>query len=210
MHEPMDTGRACVRRFLEPFAPPRGAEEVSMGKKAQDAQLTITELKKRKADVSAVADKIRGQFPEAKRLAKGDRRASVGKIGEKEAAGLRGVIDAMEVEPAVFGILADEDEGHDPNKLETDLLRDRLDRHQIYSEMAAELQELADRFSDAALSMGALVKPVCLAAYEIAKPLSRRHPAIREKIAPMLDYYSRNAEAAAAARRENKGEKDEE
>lgn len=55
--------------------------------------------------------------------------------------------------------------------------------------------------------MGALVKPVTLAAYEIAKPLSKRNAAIREKIALAIDYYSGNATAAAASRAANKAGK---
>ena len=50
--------------------------------------------------------------------------------------------------------------------------------------------------SDAALTHAALCKPVTLAAFEIAKPVSKRNPAVREKIAPLLDYYGANAAAA--------------
>ncbi len=116
-------------------------------------------------------------------------------MGLAEAEKLRSVVDAMELEPAIFGVLADEDEGHDPNKLEVDIIRDRFERHQICAELAEEFEKLATLFSDAALELGALVKPVTLAAYEIAKPLSKRHKGIREKIAPALDYYSGNAGA---------------
>lgn len=62
-------------------------------------------------------------FPEVSGLAKNDRLSSAGKMGLKEAVALRSVIDAMDAEPAIFGVLADEDEGHDPGKLETALIR---------------------------------------------------------------------------------------
>jgi hypothetical protein len=51
--------------------------------------------------------------------------------------------------------------------------------------------------------MGALVKPVALAGYEIAKPISKRNDAIRGKIVKALDFYG--ALAAAATRRANSG-----
>ena len=172
-----------------------------MPKKEQDEKLSVGELTKREAEVRKAAAGIRAMFPEVSGLAKNDRLSSAGKMGLKEAVALRSVIDAMDAEPAIFGVLADEDEGHDPGKLETALIRDRFDRHQAYAGVAAELEALAALFSDAALEMGALVKPVSLAAYEIAKPLSKRHKVIREKIAPALDYYGGNATAAAAARR---------
>jgi hypothetical protein len=73
------------------------------------------------------------------------------------------VVDAMDLQPGIFEALADEDEGHDPNKLETELLRDRFDRHEIYLSLAAEVEEVASVFSDTALAGGALVKPVALA-----------------------------------------------
>ena len=99
--------------------------------------------------------------------------------------------------------MADEDEGHDPTKLETALLRDRLDRHGIYSSLATEVEEVASVLSDTALAMGALVKPVALAGYEIAKPISKRNDAVRGKIAKALNFYGGRALAAAATRRAN-------
>jgi hypothetical protein len=116
---------------------------------------------------------------------------------------LRGVADAMDLQPAIFDALADEDEGHDPNKLEIALLHDRFDRHEIYSSLAAELEEVANIFSNTALAMGALVKPVTLAWYEIARPINKRNDAIRGKITEALDFDGGHALAAAATGRAN-------
>jgi hypothetical protein len=175
-----------------------------MGKKTQDTEVTIADLRKRHTQAKRLLAELRALFPEAHGMAKDDRRRSQGKLGAAESKALRGVVDAIDIEPAIFASLADEDEGHDPNRLETDLLRDRFDRLDLYAEIAAELEAVAGVFSDKALTIGAQVKPVTLAAYEIAKPVSKRHPKIREKIAPTLDYYGANAAAAAAARRANK------
>lgn len=177
-----------------------------MGQKTHDGTLSVAELEKRSKESRALVAKIRGQFPEAKRVAGDDRVTSQGKMGLKESTALYSVVDAMDEEPAIFGVLADEDEGHDPTKLETGLIRDRFARHRVYAELAEELQSLATVFSDAALEMGALVKPVTLAAYEIAKPLSKRHKSIREKIAPALDYYGANAAGRKAKKPGKDGE----
>jgi hypothetical protein len=178
-----------------------------MGKKVHDNEVTVAELTKRVAHAKSLIAQVRALFPEAHALPKDDRRRSQGKMGEEESKALRSVVDAVDAEPAVFASLADEDEGHDPEKVETDLLRDRFERHDLYSSVADELTAAAGVFSDSALDVGSLVKPVTLAAYEIAKPVSKRHPVIREKIAPALDYYGGNAAAAAAARKANQAAK---
>lgn len=179
-----------------------------MAKKTHDGSVPLAELKKRAGETRTLLAKIRALYPDATAIARDDRITSQGKMGVREATALRSVIHAVELEPAIFGVLADEDEGHDPGKLETELIHDRFERHQIYAELAEELESLAGVFSDAALEMGALVKPVALAAYEIAKPLSKRHKGIREKIAPALDYYGANASAAVAARKAKRASKD--
>ena len=175
-----------------------------MAKKTKDGKGTLADLQKREAKAKALLAELSALFPEARGLPKGDRRRSRGKLGRKEGLALRGVLDAIDLEPAMFASLADEDEGHDQGKLETDLLRERFDCHQIYSSIADEMESLASALSDAALTHAALAKPVTLAAYEIAKPVSKRHPAIRAKLAPTLDYYGANAAAAIDTRKANK------
>ena len=178
-----------------------------MAKKTRVGSGTLEDLKKRATQGSALTEQKRALFPEAHKITKADRRLSRGKMGLVEGAALRGVVDAIDLEPAIFASLADEDDGHDPDKLETDLLRERLDRHAIYTRQAEEHLALAKIFLDAALAQGALVRPVALAAYEIAKPISKRNAAIREKIQPLIDYYAGNAAAGIEAREANKANK---
>lgn len=180
----------------------------NMAKTPKDGEGSIEDLRKRAAQGSALIAQNLALFPEAKGLAKQDRRSSRGKMGLVEAKALRGVVGAIDLEPAIFASLADEDEGHDPNKVETDLVRDRFDRHEIYTLQAEAHLAAAKVFTDAALANGALVRPLALAAYEIAKPISKRNAAMREKIAPLMDYYAGNAEAAAETRQANKAKKE--
>src|SRR4051812_3757020 len=88
--------------------------EEPMAKKTNDSDSTLADLKKRAEQGSALNAQTRALFPEAKLVAKEDRRLSRGKMGLVEGAALRGVVDAIDLEPAIFNTLADEDEGHDP------------------------------------------------------------------------------------------------
>lgn len=171
-----------------------------MARKGNNKEISIAELTKRVKKAEAALEQVTKLFPEAQPLPTADRNSSRGKIGPAESKALRGVIAAVETQPQVFASLADEDEGHDPKRLETELLRDRLDRHDLYAALAIKSEQLAMRFSDAALVLGALVKPVTLAAYQIAKPISKRDASVRSKLSPALDYYAANAKAAVAAR----------
>jgi hypothetical protein len=179
-----------------------------MAKKTKDDEgKLLTDLTKSFTRGKALLVEFRALFPEARALPKEDRRRSRGKLGVKEGTALRGVLDAVDLEPAMFASLADEDEGHDSEKLETNLLRERFDCHPIYKSLADEMEALGKLLSDAALTHAALCKPVTLAAYEIAKPVSKRNPAVREKLAPLIDYYGANAAAAVETRQANKAAK---
>jgi hypothetical protein len=198
---------AKTKSGKQPVAKPRsgnGKGREAPRAKVHDAEMTVGDLQHKLAEARTSLGLIRKAFSEARRLPSGDRRRSQGRMGKNEAVVLRGVVDAMDEAPEVFSVLANEDDGHDPGRLETDLLRDRLDRHEVYSSLADELEELAAVMSDTALSIASQVKPVTLAGYEIAKPLSKRLPAIREKIAPALDYYGGNAAAGQATRKAKK------
>lgn len=164
----------------------------------------LKDLQKRAAEGKLLTAKLRELFPEAHAMSADDRRRSAGRVGDDESKALQSVIGAMELRPGVFAALADEDEGLDPARLETELMRERFARRDAYATLAEDLTRLAAIFEDEAIAQGALVIPVARAAYEIAKPVSRRDAALREAIAPALDYYSANAVAAAAARKANK------
>ena len=170
--------------------------------------LELADLIKRADKARALRTELRALFPEAHIMPKDDRRSSTGKIGADESVALQSVVDAIDLEPALFRSLADEDEGHDPERLETELIRSRFAQRDAYAKLAAEIGEVQQALADAALALGALVVPVTRAAYEIAKPVSRRNAALRAKIAPALEYYGANAAAAVASRKAKKDAKD--
>jgi len=172
-----------------------------MARKGNNKEISIAELTKKVNKAEAALTQLVQLFPEAQALPVDDRNSSRGKIGPAESKALRGVIAAIDSQPQVFASLADEDEGHDPSRLETNLLRDRLDRHDLYLALAIKTEQLATLFSDTALALGARVKPVTLAAYQIAKPISKRDASVRAKLAPALNYYGSNAAASLASRK---------
>ena len=175
-----------------------------MAEKVHTQKLTVNQLDANLSKAKDLLGQILALFPEALTIAGDDRRRSQGKLGLEESAALSSVVDGIDLRPAVFACLADEDEGNDPNKVETDLIRDRFHRHDVYAQFAEVLGDASTKFSDTALTFGALVKPVARAAYQIAKPISTRDAQLREKIAKALDYYAANAQAAADARQANK------
>jgi hypothetical protein len=178
-----------------------------MPKKKPADDGAIHALEKHAAEARTLIANLRALFPDAHAMAADDRRRSLGRVGDGESRVLQTLVDAMELRPALFAVLADEDDGDDPEALETSLIRKRFAMRDTYAALAAELHALAAVLEDEALAQGALALPVTRAAYEIAKPVSRRDAALREKIAPALDYYGANAAAAAAARKANKGGK---
>jgi hypothetical protein len=170
-------------------------------KKTTDAANELAELQKRKAKAEDLLSQLEALFPEAVDLPAGDRRGSQGRMGIEESAALAATCDVVDAKPEFFSGLADEDQGDDPDRVETDLVRTRFGEHDVYRELASSVGDLAQRFSDTAIARGALVKPFALAVYAIAKPVSQRDPKIRGLIAPILDYYSSNAKLGAKSRK---------
>src|SRR4051794_29259533 len=112
-------------------------------KKTDGTEPALATLEQRMARARELRAQTHQLFPEAHEMPSTDRSHSAGRIGKEESQAMQGVIDAMELEPALFASLADEDEGHDPNKLEIPLLRDRLTRHDLYAALAAEFEATA-------------------------------------------------------------------
>lgn len=133
-------------------------------------------------------------------LTEDERRHSDGKTRAGEADALSSVADAADLRPQYFAPLAAKDGGTDPKQFETDLLRDHLVRRKILAELLTASEGLTTPISDTVLSLGEHVRPVLLAAYQIAKPLAAQDDALRTKLAPALDFYGRIGRRAAQTR----------
>lgn len=164
------------------------------------AGITAAELSARKAAIVAHLDEIDAEMHDAVELADEDRSRAQRVRGPGEKKALASVLDYVDARPEAFLRLADRDDGVDPERFETALLRDRLEGAAILSSILERLDETRRRISDAALYLSNLVKPTALAAYEIAKPLARSDKKAGQKLNGARDYYGGLARAGMKTR----------
>lgn len=157
--------------------------------------LPIEEVRKRKAKALELIGQLKELFPDLVELTEEDRKFSQGRMRTGEPDVLRAVLVAVDQSPEYFKSLGDEDEGHDPTKFETELLRERLERRELYREIADAIGPVASGFSDTVLHFGSLVRPAVLAAYRIAKTLSRTDQKMKTTLAKAIDFYRAPAKA---------------
>jgi hypothetical protein len=167
--------------------------------------LTIEQLTRNINKALDLLEQLDKVLPGLTTLTDDDRKHSEGRIrGEGEVAALRAVLSAVDADPHYFKALADKDEGHDPNKLETQLLRDRLTKRELLARVQDAIDPLTARIGDTILRLGELTRPTTLLAYRIAKQVAEHDEPIKAQLAPALDYYSRVGQKAAETRAENK------
>ena len=121
--------------------------------------------------------------------------------GEAEKEALESVLDYADTMPSAFKGLANKDEGHDPNKFETVLLRHRLANGLTLAKLIERFDRTRLAISDSALYVATLVKPPILAAYEIAKPLAKNDEKNGKKLNPATNYFGAVARAGAKTRK---------
>lgn len=167
-------------------------------------ELSIEELRQRAVRAKALINELQHLFPDRRRYTEDQRRSSQGRLREGEAEMLGTVIDVVEYAPHYFASLADQDEGQDPHRLESSLLRDRLERRVIMGEIADALEPVARDLGDTAFYYGDLVRPVILSAYRIAKPISKSDIGVANRLAKVIDFYTAPARAAALTRANDK------
>ncbi|MFO0588452.1 MAG: hypothetical protein U0441_12960 [Polyangiaceae bacterium] len=151
--------------------------------------LPIDELRGRVTKGMILVSELRRLFPELIGKTEDDRKYTQGNMRAGEGAMLLKVLDAADARPHYFASLADRDEGHDPKKFETTLLRDRIERRELYNQVADGLVPLGQLFNDTSLHFGELARPPTLAAYRIAKTLADTDQAVRTLIADVIDFF---------------------
>lgn len=130
-----------------------------------------------------------------------ERRHSGGRFRAGEAEALSSVIDVAEAKPHLFEGLANADNGKDPARFETELLRDHLQRAAALQPLATKLEGLSHRLNDSLLHLGEETKPVMLQAYGLAKPQSALDATIRSAMAKAIDFFGSIGRASAATRK---------
>jgi len=168
-------------------------------------EMPVEALRERVGQARALLAQILALFPGLVMLTEADRRDSDGRVrGDDERDALSAVLDAVDERPEVFACLADKDHGVDDGRVETELLRERLERQECRSDLGDVLAPLTQAVEDTALVQGERCKPVILAAYQIARPVAKHDPALRTKLAPAVDYYSAIARKGARTRAASK------
>ena len=151
-------------------------------------------------DLSPAAAEIDALLPGLVTMTDDDRRHSDGKLRDGEADALASVLDVADRYPQYFTVLADKDGGVDPRTFETALLRDHIARRKIFAALADTADALATPLTDTVLTLGEQVRPVLLAAYQIAKPIAGADDKVRSALAPALDFYGRIGRRSAETR----------
>lgn len=98
-----------------------------------------------------------------------EQRQTAPRLREVEHVMLQKVLDVMDMKPALFESLADQDEGMDPNRVETALLRDRGEKHRLFGEVAESLSSVGGEVGDSTLYVATKFRDTLYAAYRIAK-----------------------------------------
>jgi hypothetical protein len=115
--------------------------------------MPIAELAARVEKAEGLARQIIELFPGLTTLTTEERTHTAGRFRDGESAALSGVLDAVRLRPALFASLADQDEGHEPDRFETELIAERLARRDLLARVDVLLDPLADRLNDTVLRL---------------------------------------------------------
>jgi hypothetical protein len=164
--------------------------------------MPLDELERRVVQARAFMQQAFDLFPGLLVMTDEERKSSNGRIRKGEGPMQLVVISVMEAFPAFFEALADLDQGIDPTKVETALMRDRVQR----AEILAQLIDSADKFggmSDTVMHLRALVRDPIKEAYGISKAMAKTNERLKSMVAPVINFYAAIARAAAATRKAN-------
>src|SRR5262249_34355185 len=120
--------------------------------------------------------KIKALWPGLVHLEEAERRKSPGRSLTILSAPLTLLFSVLRENPQLakaFDVLGDQDEGHDPEHFEVDLLDRRLARSQAEQKIGDMLRDLGRHMADDALATSATVVVPGLRALELARTLAK-------------------------------------
>ncbi len=169
--------------------------------------MPLEEFKVRAAKATEAATRfvalLEELFPGLVTLTK-EQRKGLPRLKDGEHAMLHLVLDVVDLKPALFESIADQDEGTNPKVFETPLLRERIEKHRLFGEIAAELDPLSEQVGDSALYLGGRFRDAVYSAYRIAKTHAETDKKVMDIVAPVIDFMRKASVAAAAVRRAKK------
>jgi hypothetical protein len=155
---------------------------------------------KAKALAAEFVEELDHLFPGLVTLTK-EQRQTAPHLRDGEHAMLKKVLDVVDMKPALFESLADQDEGMDPNRVETALLRDRIEKHRLFSEVAESLSPIGGELVDSTLYTATKFRDTLYAAYRIAKAHAQTDRKIMDVLAPVIDFMRKNVVTAKRSRK---------
>lgn len=164
--------------------------------------MPLDELESRVGQAGTLMKQAFALFPGLLVLTDEERRYSNGRFRNGEGQMYLTILAVMEAFPTFFEGLADLDQGVDPTKVETPLLRDRLQRAEILARLLDPAGQLGG-MSDTVLHLRSLVRDPVKEAYGIAKSMAKTNPKLKSMLAPVIDFYAAIARAAAESRKAN-------
>ncbi|WP_433933228.1 hypothetical protein AB3662_03235 [Sorangium cellulosum] len=169
--------------------------------------MPIDEFRSRAEKAKAMAvefvEKLDELFPGLVTLTK-EQRQTAPRLRDGEHAMLHKVLDVVEMKPALFESLADQDEGMDPNRFETALLRERIEKHLLFSKVAESLAPVGGELGDSTLYTAIKFRETLYAAYRIAKAHAQTDRKVMDVLAPVIDFMRKNTAAGAATKKNRK------
>ena len=133
-----------------------------------------------------------------------EQRKALPRLRDGEHSMLRLVLDVVDLKPTLFESIASADDGMDPKVFETPLLWERIEKHRLFREIAAELEPLSEQVGDSALYIAGRFRDAVYAAYRIAKTHAETDKKVMDIVAPMIDFMRKGAVASALVRKKNK------
>jgi hypothetical protein len=173
------------------------------------AEMPADALRARQKEIFDLLDQIDAKMRGAVELDEAARERAQRLRGRAEKEAIESILDYADARPESFAHFADRDRGHDPGAFETALLRDRLEGALIMAEIVDRLDSTRQKVSDSSIYLTSLVKPVALAAFEVARPLARIDKKNGEKLSSALNFYGAIDRGGAKARAQKKSEPEE-
>jgi predicted pyridoxine 5'-phosphate oxidase superfamily flavin-nucleotide-binding protein len=136
-----------------------------------------------------------------------ERAHSNGRLREGEEKAQAAVLDAVDLQPGLFGSLAAQDGGVDDTVVETGPSRAALARAATLKPLVAQAERLLARLSDELLHQVSVAKDLTIPAYAILK-VNVAHDAKLAKVAkPATTFYGQGPKKAAMTKAKKKASK---
>ncbi|MGK3997173.1 hypothetical protein [Sorangium sp. So ce1024] len=90
------------------------------------------------------------------------------------------------------------------NRFETALLRERIEKHLLFSKVAESFTPIGGELGDSALYTASKFRETLYAAYRIAKAHAQTDRKVMDVLAPVIDFMRKNTAAGAATRKGSK------